>query len=44
MLSERFFLYLESLLRSADFNDGAPRVRSTSPHVPIQLPTPAAAS
>jgi hypothetical protein len=40
MLAEKFFLVLEALLRSKgrDYPDGAPRVVSTSPHVPVKLP------
>ena len=40
VLSEKFFLILENL-RSHDHPDGSPRVVSTSPHVPIELPAPA---
>jgi hypothetical protein len=39
MLAEKFFLVLESLIRGdRTFPDGNPRVISTSPHVPVQLP------
>jgi hypothetical protein len=39
MLAEKFFLVLESLIRgSRTYPDGAPRVISTSPHVPVKLP------
>jgi hypothetical protein len=40
MLSEKFILLLEALLKSQDrgYGDGAPRVVSTSPHVPAKLP------
>jgi hypothetical protein len=38
MLSEKFFLVLETLLRSNTQPDGSTRVVSTSPHVPIKLP------
>jgi hypothetical protein len=38
MLAEKFFLLLESLKRSQAYTDGAPRVVSSSPHVPIKLP------
>jgi hypothetical protein len=39
MLSEKFFLVLETLLRSNDTQpDGSTRVVSSSPHVPIKLP------
>jgi hypothetical protein len=37
MLAEKFFLMLEALKRST-YSNGAPRVTSTSPHVPVQLP------
>jgi hypothetical protein len=37
MLAEKFFLLLE-MLRSHAHPDGSPRVVSTSPHVPVQLP------
>ena len=46
MLSEKFLLVLEALLKSndksdtRDYADGAPRVLSKSPHVPIKLPAP----
>jgi hypothetical protein len=38
MLAEKFFLVLESLIRSRSYPDGSPRVVSTSPHLPIKLP------
>lgn len=42
MLSEKFFLLLETLRREAQlsptYSDGSTRVISTSPHVPVQLP------
>ena len=40
MLSEKFFLVLESLIRTQGqiHADGAPRVVSNSPHVPVKLP------
>ena len=38
MLAERFFLLLESLIRSQAHLDGSPTVVSSSPHVPISLP------
>jgi hypothetical protein len=39
MLAEKFFLYLEALLKSQQtYPDGSPRVISTSPHVPVKLP------
>jgi hypothetical protein len=34
MLAEKFFLFLETI-RSNTYPDGAPRVVSTSRHVPI---------
>jgi hypothetical protein len=37
MLAEKFFLLLETL-RSHVQVDGSPRVVSSSPHVPVQLP------
>ena len=40
MLSEKLILVLETLLKSQSHSDGAPRVVTTSPHVPIKLPTP----
>jgi hypothetical protein len=38
MLAEKFFLVLESLIKTRTYGDGAPRVISTSPHVPVKLP------
>lgn len=38
MLAEKFFLMLETLISGRVHNDGAPRVVSTSPHVPVKLP------
>jgi hypothetical protein len=43
MLSEKFFLVLEALIKGQTdkvpaHSDGAPRVMSSSPHVPIMLP------
>lgn len=38
MLAEKFFLLLETL-KSRSYPDGSPRVVSTSPHVPIKLPS-----
>jgi hypothetical protein len=39
MLAEKFFLVLESLIRSDRTHaDGSPRVISTTPHVPVKLP------
>ncbi len=37
MLAEKFFLVLESLIRSRGHPDGSPRVVSTSPHVSVKL-------
>ncbi|MES5488730.1 hypothetical protein QMZ05_38820 [Bradyrhizobium sp. INPA03-11B] len=38
MLSEKFFLVLETLLNGQIHSDGSPRVVSTSPHIPVKLP------
>ena len=41
MLAEKFFLYLEALIKgqqSPNYADGSPRVISSSPHVPVKLP------
>lgn len=38
MLAEKFFLYLEALIKSQANADGSPRVISTTPHVPVKLP------
>ncbi len=38
MLAEKFFLYLEALIKSQGHSDGSPRVISSSPHVPVRLP------
>jgi len=40
MLAEKFFLMLESLIwtQGLSHTDGSPRVISSSPHVPVQLP------
>jgi hypothetical protein len=40
MLSEKFILIMEAVLKSNShgFPDGAPRVVSISPHVPVKLP------
>jgi hypothetical protein len=38
MLAEKFLLVLEALMRSSPYPDGSPQVKSTSPHVPIELP------
>jgi tagatose-1,6-bisphosphate aldolase len=45
MLSEKFLLVLEAIMKSddksanRDYADGAPRVVSKSPHVPVKLST-----
>ena len=41
MLAEKFFLMLEALKRST-YADGSPRVVSTSPHIPVNLPNESA--
>jgi hypothetical protein len=38
MLAEKFFLLLETL-KSRTYPDGSPRVLSSSPHVPVKLPS-----
>lgn len=38
MLAEKFFLVLESLIRSRAAPDDSPRIVSSSPHVPVKLP------
>ncbi len=43
MLAEKFIIYLEALIKDRDYavptySDGAPRVTSSSPHVPVVLP------
>jgi hypothetical protein len=41
MLAEKFFLYLEALIKGQQtltYTDGSPRVISNSPHVPVKLP------
>jgi len=38
MLAEKFMLLLEALRARTSYADGSPRVISTSPHVPVQLP------
>jgi len=43
MLAEKFFLVLEALIRGQTgkvptYSDGAPRVVSSSTHVPVVLP------
>jgi hypothetical protein len=40
MLAEKFFLYLEALIRNQAHTDGSPRVVSTSRHVAMQLAEP----
>lgn len=39
MLAEKFFLYLEALIKTQNetYSDGGPRVISISPHVPVKL-------
>lgn len=42
MLAEKFLLTLEMLIRRQNltaYSDGAPRVVSSSPHVPVRLST-----
>jgi hypothetical protein len=39
MLAEKFFLLLEMLRSHNTYADGSPRVVSTTPHVPIKLPS-----
>jgi hypothetical protein len=38
MLGEKFFLILEAIRAARSYPDGAPRVVSTSPHIPVKLP------
>jgi hypothetical protein len=43
MLAEKFIILLEALIKDRDYavptySDGAPRVTSSSPHVPVALP------
>jgi hypothetical protein len=40
MLAEKFFLMLESLIKTQgqSHSDGSPKVTSTSRHVPVRLP------
>jgi hypothetical protein len=41
MLAEKFFLYLEALIKSqhvVTYTDGSQRVISISPRVPVKLP------
>jgi len=42
MLAEKFIVFLEALISASkrDYADGALRVVSTSPHVPVKLPGP----
>jgi hypothetical protein len=37
MLAEKFFLFLEAIIKNRGYHDGSPRVRSTAIHVPIEL-------
>lgn len=39
MLAEKFFLYLETLLKGQNYPDGGQRVVSSSPHIPVKLPS-----
>jgi hypothetical protein len=39
MLAEKFILLLETLRSQAQAADGSPRVVSSSPHVPVKLPS-----
>jgi hypothetical protein len=39
MLAEKFILYVEALMRNQAHSDESPRVVSTSPHVPVKLPS-----
>ncbi len=39
MLAEKFILVLETLLKSQTYPDGSPRAVSTSPHIPVKLPS-----
>jgi hypothetical protein len=41
MLAEKFILLLEALIRGQSHSDGALRVVSQSPHVPVKLSAPA---
>jgi hypothetical protein len=38
MLAEKFFLILESLIRSQTHADGSAKIVTSSPHVPVKLP------
>jgi len=42
MLAEKFMLVLEMLRSQAQAADGSPRVVSSSPHVPVKLPSDSA--
>lgn len=49
MLAEKFFLYLEALIKDRGYGtpthaDGAPRVTSSSRHVPLVIPAAGARS
>ena len=40
MLAEKFFLYIEALIKNQQavtYSDGSQRIISTSPHVPVKL-------
>ena len=39
MLAEKFVLLLESLIRNQVHPDGGPRIVSSSPHIPVKLPS-----
>jgi hypothetical protein len=39
MLAEKFILVLEALLTISQYPDGSVRIKSSSPHVPVELPT-----
>jgi hypothetical protein len=43
MLAEKFLLLLESLIRNQGHPDGRPRIVSSSPHIPVKLPSGAKA-
>jgi hypothetical protein len=49
MLAEKFIIFLEALIKERSYgtpiySDGAPRVTSSSPHVPVVLPAPSPSS
>lgn len=49
MLAEKFIIFLEALIKDRGYGtptyaDGAPRVTSASPHVPVALPAQASKS